>query len=129
MYFITNYKELKGKTIGFIHMARFANPAVIGTTDGGILMIEFEYEEDDFNEGMTIKMVNEFRAEYLLSKREENNWVLKELVENGVIKPDEFEEMQRKRKEEYERRQEEIRKKQEEQEYKDYLRLKEKYKN
>ena len=129
MYFITNYEELKGRTIGFIHMARFANPAVIGTTDGGILMIEFEYEEDDFNEGMTIRIVNEMRAEYLLSKRKENDWMLKDLVINGVIKPGEFEEIQRKRKEDYEKMQEETRIKQEEQEHQDYIRLKEKYEN
>jgi hypothetical protein len=47
MNILKSYEDLVGKTIAFSHMAQFASQITLATTDGDILMVTFELEDDD----------------------------------------------------------------------------------
>ena len=124
MYFITDYEKLQGKIIGFVHMATFANPIVIGTTDGGIMVARIEGDDDN---DTVIRVLGEMAAEQFITKQPGNGFMMRGLVDGGVIEPGDLEKFIHKRVEAVKKQREELIKMQEEYDRNEYLRLKEKF--
>lgn len=67
MRILTNYEDLTGKTISFVHAAQFAEAITIATTDNEVIIMNREIDEDE-GEG-NIRVFPEFRAlEYIKKK-------------------------------------------------------------
>lgn len=123
MYFITKYDDLKGKTIAYAHMAQFSQKITIGTTDGGLFVLEFNIDEDE----VELVPANKYGILNHIFKSDNSRFLIKDLTEAGVITPTEFDDFMAKRAEEERQRQEKYRQEQERKEYETYLRLKAKY--
>lgn len=123
MYFITKYEDLKGKTIAYSHMAQFAQKITIGTTDGGLFVLEFNIDDDE----VELSVANKYGILNHIFKSDSSRFLIKDLTDAGVITPTEFDDFMAKRAEEERIRQERYRKEQAEAEYAKYLQLKAKY--
>jgi hypothetical protein len=116
LYFIVKEKELLGKEIAFTHFAQFADAMVIVTKDKGIFVVDKMDDE--------VEIYRDFQARQYILKED---YLRKELNELGIITNEEIKEYENTLKEKR-KKEEELRAKQfEEREYKEYLRLKEKY--
>lgn len=127
MYFIDHYKELEGKTIGLFEVEQFTEHIVIGTTDGGIMVIDFEY--DDENYGTQIKVRGKGQAEHFIFKRLAAKRIVENLHKKGIITAGEYEQFCHDRQAEEEAKKQERVIKREERDRQEYARLKAKYKN
>ena len=122
MKVLTDYEQLVGKTIAFVHMAQFADQITLATTDGEVLMAQMEDQDEwgsdklttIYHEGMVINTLN--HEPYLRQK----------LSELGIFDLEAYKEKRQKEMEEAKRIREEKRKKFELEEYK---RLKAKFEN
>lgn len=116
MYYINKASELIGKEIAFVHFAQFADAAVIVTKDKGIFMFDMDDEQ-----------INVYRDFQVKQKIFGNKWVRKELNKLGIITNEDIlqfdKALEDKRKADNEKYMENC----DDREYKDYLRLKEKY--
>jgi len=81
MYFIEKEEGLIGKTIAFAHLAQFADAITLGTTDGGILVVEMDSDGDGFGSSEVIIYPLHQAERFILSKP----WVREQLVKTGVI--------------------------------------------
>ena len=76
MEFAKNIYDLKGKTILDMKMGQFSNEAVFVTTDGTLMIVEYEFQEDDDFERIGGNFFNKFRAErYLLNNPGTREWL------------------------------------------------------
>jgi hypothetical protein len=87
MRILTNYEDLTGKTISFVHAAQFAEAITIATTDNEVIIMNREIDEDE-GEG-NIRVFPEFRAlEYI--KKEDNRYVRNSLAKHAGFDIDEY---------------------------------------
>jgi hypothetical protein len=120
MKVLTNYKDLEGKTIAFAHLAQFADQITLATTDGGVLMANFEGMDVD---DMEIRIFNKHSV---ISVIQRNTYLREELDKLEIFNLEEWKNEQEKQR----RLEEEKRKKaQEERDRKEYERLKVKFEN
>ena len=121
MYFIEKSEDLVGKIVAFVHAARFAEAITIATTDGGVMVIEQDADEE-------IRIFKQHQVQrYLFKNHDSGKTLLPKLQELGIIKENEYadlKEAQRLRREESDRQQA-IQK--EKRERAELIRLKEKY--
>lgn len=116
MYFIVKEKELLGKEIAFTHFAKFADAMVIVTKDKGVFVVDKVDDEVD--------IYRDFQArQHIL----DSDYLRKELDKLGIITSEEIEEYENALKEKRKKEKELRDKQQEERDYKEYLRLKEKF--
>lgn len=118
MYFIEKESELIGKEIAFTHFAQFADGMVIVTKDKGIFVVN-KYDDE-----IEIYRPHQARKHIFDSK-----YLRKTLNELGIITYEEIEQYKKELEEKFKRDQEIFNQQQEEREYKEYLRLQEKYGN
>lgn len=78
MKIIKDYEQLVGKTIAFAHMAQFADQITLATTDGDVLMAEFELVGED---DMEIKILRDRRV---IQRVEQSKHLQKALSELGI---------------------------------------------
>jgi hypothetical protein len=121
MKVITDYEQLVGKTISFVHMAQFADQITIATTDKEVLMATFDF--DEFEGESEIRVLNKHQV---IKAIQDNVYLQKELDKLGIFNLEEFKkEQEKKQREEMEL----YKKQQEEKERKLLAELKAKYEN
>lgn len=102
MYFIEKAEDLVGKTVAFIHAAQFADAITIATTDGGVVVIQQDADEE-------IHIFKQHQVQRLLFENQNSSkTILPRLQELGIIKENEYadlKEAQRIRREEADRQQ------------------------
>lgn len=80
MKILTSYLDLVGKTISFTHMAQFADQITIATTDGEVLMVVQEGDEDSFDS----KQVRVLSRSAVLRVLENSDYLRVELAKVGA---------------------------------------------
>ncbi|MEJ3719248.1 hypothetical protein WGM54_14605 [Paenibacillus polymyxa] len=121
MRILTNYEDLIGKTISFVHAAQFAEAITIATTDNEVIVMNREIDEDE-GEG-NIRVFTEFRAlEYI--KKEDNRYVRNSLAKHAGFDIAEYNKLKR---EESLKRQDEWNLEREKREREEFNRLSRKY--
>lgn len=121
MYFICKEEELVGKEIAFTHIAEFAEAITLVTKDKGVMVIQQQnYEDEDSRTHIFPKM----RAYYYIMN---NSWIVKALMEDGVITSEEFEEYKRQKELERQKEHEKWLSEEEKREREVYERLKAKF--
>jgi len=123
MNFIEKEKDLLGKRIVFTHMAQFADQITLvvedeSTKEKGVFMVDKQDEEIDVYRNFQIRQCL-FASDYLR----------KELNNLGVITNEEIEQYEEELRKKWKKDKEEREKREAENEYKQYLKLKEKYGN
>jgi molybdopterin-guanine dinucleotide biosynthesis protein len=118
MYFIDKESDLIGKEIAFVDFSRFGEAMTIVTKDKGIVVFTKDDEETAiYSKGAARRYIYQ------------EGYVRKELNKLGIITDKEIKEYEDGLEKERKKQAEEYKKQQEENEYRQYLRLKEKYEN
>lgn len=121
MNVLESYPALEGKTIAFTHMAQFAEQITIATTDGSILMAEFDY--NDNGESPEIRVLRTQRVLGVLES-DKGRYVREELAKRDLFDLKAFKEREEAALAE---RREKHRAEKELKDYAEYERLKEKF--
>ncbi|WP_413986384.1 hypothetical protein [Paenibacillus polymyxa] len=123
MRILTNYEDLTGKTISFVHAAQFAEAITIATTNNEVIIMNREID-DDSCEG-NLRVFPEFRVlEYI--KKEDNRYVRESLAQYAGFDIDEY---NRQKKEELLKKQNEWNIEREKRERDEFERLSKIYRN
>lgn len=121
MKILTNYEDLVGKTVSFVHAAQFAKAITIATTSNEVIVMNREI--DEYGEEGNIRVYPEHIVlEYI--KKEDNRYIRNSLAEYAGF---DIEEYNKQKKEEEERKRAEWQDKQEKRDREEYERLKQKF--
>ena len=124
IYVIEDPDKLIGKTVSYIELNRFSIPAIMVTTDGGIMIWETSAEEDTMSEEIEIDVYSKNRVEAHVFNNER---MIERIMKCRFLVKADFDSFLSQQREERKQEQEQSQIRKEEYDRKEFERLKNKF--